>query len=425
MRSTFVCLIGSSALLLSSAARAQLPSIDARTFRPSTDPGASLSVEPVATTPAWNFSAASYLYYSYRPVTVRRDGTGDVIDRPLDHVLGGDFVFNFGLPRLSLGIDVPFVAAQTGDKGLPASVSSTDRAPLAALGDVALEAKAPFITYETAGFALGMKARATLPSGDRASYMGAGTTRVELHALAEYSLLVISLHASVGYMARFDRVTWPSGTGATIGDEIPWSAGFRVRPKLFGLDGDDRQTWEIAARGSLPAGPVGPFGSGDPGSASLSPVLVGLSDRITFGHSRDYFAIAGADIGVTSAIGVPAFRFIAGLGWTPREHDQDHDGVADDVDQCPEIPEDRDGFEDDDGCPEIDNDDDGVLDKEDRCPNVPGIEQPGPRNGCPDPAGTSSPPQPGATPHADSPGDVRGAPPSDPSTPPRDAPPKP
>jgi hypothetical protein len=70
----------------------------------------------------------------------------------------------------------------------------------------------------------------------------------------------------------------------------------------------------------------------------------------------------------------------------------DHDGVKDDVDGCPEIPEDKDGFEDADGCPEIDNDDDGIVDKEDACPNVKGEPDDDPkRNGCPHDAPATPP----------------------------------
>ncbi|QDG52585.1 OmpA family protein [Persicimonas caeni] len=49
--------------------------------------------------------------------------------------------------------------------------------------------------------------------------------------------------------------------------------------------------------------------------------------------------------------------------------DTDGDGFRDDVDSCPEKPEDEDGFEDEDGCPELDNDDDGINDDVDECPN--------------------------------------------------------
>lgn len=63
-----------------------------------------------------------------------------------------------------------------------------------------------------------------------------------------------------------------------------------------------------------------------------------------------------------------------------EEKDTDGDGLLDNVDDCPEDPEDFDGFEDDDGCPDLDNDKDGVPDTEDRCPVVPGPVE---NQGCP------------------------------------------
>jgi len=64
--------------------------------------------------------------------------------------------------------------------------------------------------------------------------------------------------------------------------------------------------------------------------------------------------------------------------------DRDADGIADASDVCPD-QEDRDGFQDDDGCPDLDNDSDRVLDADDRCPNEPeiynGMED---EDGCPD-----------------------------------------
>src|SRR5262249_40050144 len=55
-----------------------------------------------------------------------------------------------------------------------------------------------------------------------------------------------------------------------------------------------------------------------------------------------------------------------------RDRDGDGDGILDPVDRCPEEPEDKDGFEDQDGCPDPDNDRDGVNDVEDACPDVAG-----------------------------------------------------
>ena len=66
--------------------------------------------------------------------------------------------------------------------------------------------------------------------------------------------------------------------------------------------------------------------------------------------------------------------------------DTDGDGLEDPVDECPRKPEDKDGFQDEDGCPEDDNDNDGIADKIDDCPLEPedrdGTDD---TDGCPDP----------------------------------------
>jgi outer membrane protein OmpA-like peptidoglycan-associated protein len=96
----------------------------------------------------------------------------------------------------------------------------------------------------------------------------------------------------------------------------------------------------------------------------------------------------------------PAWRLSASIGWagflghswqggnnlvrTPSG-DQDNDGIPDSIDKCPTAPEDKDGFEDEDGCPDVDNDKDGIPDSVDQCPNTPedfdGFED---ADGCPD-----------------------------------------
>ncbi len=65
--------------------------------------------------------------------------------------------------------------------------------------------------------------------------------------------------------------------------------------------------------------------------------------------------------------------------------DDDADGVPDERDACRLDPEDLDGFEDEDGCPDADNDRDGILDVDDACPDEPevvnGVDD---EDGCPD-----------------------------------------
>jgi OmpA-OmpF porin, OOP family len=49
--------------------------------------------------------------------------------------------------------------------------------------------------------------------------------------------------------------------------------------------------------------------------------------------------------------------------------DRDGDGIPDARDECVDRPEDKDGYQDTDGCPENDNDSDGLADKVDQCPD--------------------------------------------------------
>ncbi len=69
----------------------------------------------------------------------------------------------------------------------------------------------------------------------------------------------------------------------------------------------------------------------------------------------------------------------------PHNPDEDADGIPNAKDACPTEPEDLDGFEDADGCPEIDNDADQIPDAADKCPAEPETyngKQDG--DGCPD-----------------------------------------
>jgi OOP family OmpA-OmpF porin len=68
------------------------------------------------------------------------------------------------------------------------------------------------------------------------------------------------------------------------------------------------------------------------------------------------------------------------------DDDPDHDGIRGAADKCPNEPEDKDGFQDEDGCPDPDNDGDGIPDAQDKCPMEPedkdGFQD---ADGCPDP----------------------------------------
>ncbi len=70
----------------------------------------------------------------------------------------------------------------------------------------------------------------------------------------------------------------------------------------------------------------------------------------------------------------------------PPPADPDGDGLVGDADKCPEDAEDKDTFQDDDGCPDLDNDGDGINDTADKCAmeaeDADGFQD---EDGCPDP----------------------------------------
>jgi outer membrane protein OmpA-like peptidoglycan-associated protein len=73
------------------------------------------------------------------------------------------------------------------------------------------------------------------------------------------------------------------------------------------------------------------------------------------------------------------FRITTGIVWSPQpegvaapgRNDRDADGIPDSMDACSEETEDKDGFQDEDGCADADNDADGIVDADDGCANEP------------------------------------------------------
>lgn len=94
---------------------------------------------------------------------------------------------------------------------------------------------------------------------------------------------------------------------------------------------------------------------------------------------------AAIGTGIVNGYGSPDVRVTGGIRYAFEVTDKDGDGLDDDKDACPEQAEDKDSFEDSDGCPDLDNDQDGLPDDVDACPNeaedVDGFED---TDGCPD-----------------------------------------
>jgi OOP family OmpA-OmpF porin len=102
-------------------------------------------------------------------------------------------------------------------------------------------------------------------------------------------------------------------------------------------------------------------------------------------RASQHLAIAEPNAHAAYDLSPPETCAERGLVMTPTADDTDGDGILDNQDMCVLEPEDKDGYLDDDGCPELDNDLDGIPDTADKCKNEPedpdGFED---QDGCPD-----------------------------------------
>jgi hypothetical protein len=213
------------------------------------------------------------------------------------------------------------------------------------------------------GPGLALAVSALLPSGDDDRYVGEGALRGEAQLLVDLHVLGAGLGAQVGVRHRFEQREL---LGRELGSELTFGAGARVPvPPLHPL------VALVEVRGAT-----------DFQSAETTAVEGQLGAMLPY---EELSFVLAAGPGLTGGVGVPTVRVIAGLWYTPKDSDSDADGVTDDADQCPPLPEDLDGHEDDDGCPDPDNDNDLIPDADDLCPNAEALEdQDDDEDGCTD-----------------------------------------
>lgn len=365
-------------LMLAGTAQADpLPSINLRGVAPPPGPKGTLYMESVNSPGHLQFNTASWISWAYRPLVVRR---GDEIAAAIvRHQVVMDVAGAVGLgKRFELGLALPVVLFQSGDTGVETGVVlQGSKVPSQALGDAVIAAKATLrpVDEEFGGLGFALVGRLGLPSGSRASTLGEGTVTSEVRGLAELRIVAASLQATVGFKVRAEERNF---VGKNWGNEIPWGVGFLIKPQMLGWDKSGRWYVGIESHGMLPAGPDAPFTS-----KAQAPVFLAGTARYQI---RDLQLLTGLEGGISQGAGAAPVRVIFGVNWAPRNHDVDGDGIEDEFDDCKNKPEDHDGFEDKDGCPDPDNDDDDVLDEDDKCPLEP--EDPDDfedEDGCPDP----------------------------------------
>jgi len=223
------------------------------------------------------------------------------------------------------------------------------------------------------GLALTGRFEIAAPLGDGEAFAGARTATFVPALTGSYRASIFEATAEVGARIRGDeplaRANWGTQISASLGANV-----LLWKPAQLSLGAE---AFALPVIAQQPAG-----------ADALVPAEWLASVRAAPFFAGDvFFQLAGgSSIPFTeSSATSPEMRFLASFGYAPRALDTDRDGVLDRDDKCPGKKEDRDGFEDQDGCPDLDNDNDRIPDERDRCRDAAEtVDNFQDEDGCPD-----------------------------------------
>ncbi len=301
--------------------------------------------------------------------------------------------FKLGL-EMELGLTLPFHIVSgdvdpDSDGGTPGDPNDDDDYAFDAqgLGDVGAHLKVRLLNTSKNFIGLAVLASVYFPGGyDADSWLGEnGVTIVPwLIVDKEFGGGTFRVGGNVGFKIRSgDHIYTDNGDRGPNVPAVPISTGKTIEaaaevPFAIAL------SYAVVKQKFDVVGEV--FGGVPLGGENYFPLEAVAGIKLYL--AKNSFFLLGGGVGLIpgEAGGAnPDFRAFMGIVFEPNIGDRDGDGKKDDVDKCPDDPEDYDDFEDADGCPEPDNDRDGILDEDDSCPNEPedkdGIED---DDGCPE-----------------------------------------
>ncbi|MCE9667574.1 Ig-like domain-containing protein [Myxococcus stipitatus] len=321
------------------------------------------------------FNLGVSLNYASKPLNFLEPRSDRFITALVSRQFGVDLMGAIGLfDRFELGVVLP-VTLQDSDAAPEVDPSFSQGVGSGGVGDLRLVPKARLWNGEDFGLALTVPV--VLPTGGESDFLGGSGVAVQPRLVAEYGQK-LRFAANVGFDFRekqqLRNLTAGNAFTYGVGTEVPFSLGqlpLSLEATLLGAVGLDEQDTE-----EMPL-----------------ELLAALKYRAPAGFT----ARLGGGPGLTRGYGTPGYRLLAGFAWSPPPEpkkpappapvDTDGDGLTDGNDACPTQAEDKDGFEDADGCPDPDNDKDGIADVADKCVNDPetvnGFQD---EDGCPDEA---------------------------------------
>jgi outer membrane protein OmpA-like peptidoglycan-associated protein len=317
------------------------------------------------------FGARLDLDYSYNPLVYQMRGSDPTTEiAPIvEHLLGMQLGLSLGLAdRIVIFAGMPFNLVMSG-----VMVDGQPRADGTSIGDVYLGVRGRLFGEEDDAFALSLQVTGTAPTAEAARFQsrfaGEGNFTIQPEVLFEIRIAeIIRITGNVGVLVREEQ----DFGSLRVAHEFTYGLGVTASlvPDVFDLLIETYAATPLDER----------FGTGN-----LTPweIIGGFQVQPVQGFRLGL----AAGTGMVRGYGAGDFRGVFTISYAtpPPAEDRDGDGLNDDVDQCPDEPEDIDEFEDENGCPDPDNDQDTILDAEDQCRNVPedrdGL---GDEDGCPE-----------------------------------------
>ena len=348
------------------------PSLDIQRFNPVGSYHNFVLVHDGQLLPKRTFGFDVSFNYAYRPLqTVAGDmrRTGGAVDG----LFAGQFRAGFAITDwVEVDAGIAFMQIASTGEGI---LELGGKQQVYSLGDLWIEGRFRVLREENKFLSVAVIPFVTMPTGNPNLFLTSGVPTLGVKAAVSRTMRRVHAAAHFGY--RFKPGYAAIGDNIAADDEILWGIGVGASP----VPGKFDLNVELSG-----AGIVGPglelVGAYDGRAMTHSPAELLVSARLRFPKGFD--AVFGGGPGISRGVGTPVFRVFAGLSYGPIR-DKDGDGVLEPEDKCPDRPEDRDGFEDLDGCPDPDNDFDGVPDVDDFCPEDPedadGFAD---ENGCPD-----------------------------------------
>jgi uncharacterized protein (TIGR03382 family) len=365
-------------LVAASTAHADTRNLDLSIFDPTPSTNATwFQMQSAEVGDEGEWSASGLVSYENQPLVLHTTQNDNIaIDNRTMFELGGAFAFG---DRFEAALRFPLYL-QTGENLNSAAMFGEPSASGTSAGNLAFSAKARVFRHHSPSGDLAVATAVTLELPTESSEQFAGSGKPQLDVLALVSFDPIA------------RVSFTAQAGAVFRATATYHDVDQGNGVLWGVAASYRALPELAIEAEL-FGELVPSGL-DGKVLDAIEALVGARYQI----ERRFNVGAAIGRGLTSAPGTPDIHGILAVTFSPgagktygiaKHHvsgDADHDGIPDDVDKCPNQPEDKDGFQDEDGCPDPDNDNDGIPDAQDKCPNVPedkdGFED---ADGCPDP----------------------------------------